>query len=326
MKLARISAVFLALFAGAGFSFAQPATQNSNVVQTNLTAPSPAGVAAVINGETITMNDLQKVLEARPPSPVPLSQEQQREMKKAAMALLINDTLMRQYLTRSVPQVSQDMLKKEYAELADQLSKQKTTIEQMLQKSGTTQDQLQREIVTRIQWRQLLNGQLPEEKAKEYYQANKLFFDKVFVKASHILIKVDAKATPEKKAQAKAQIDAMRAKLVAEKIDFALAAKSWSECPSKDKGGDIGPFPFKFVVVDPFARAAFSLKVGEVSPVVETEFGYHIIQCTERTPGEPSRYEDVREAVREVWAQDVDLHGRILQAMHKDSKIQVNVQ
>ena len=84
------------------------------------------------------------------------------------------------------------------------------------------------------------------------------------------------------------------------------AAKKYSECPvSKVKGGDIGPFPYKFAVVEPFAKAAFSMKVGEISDVVATEFGYHIIKVAERSPGEASDFEKIKTEVKAIYAQEI---------------------
>src|SRR5262249_2630087 len=156
------------------------------------------------------------------------------------------------------------------------------------------------------------------EQAKKYYEDNKPFFDKVYVRASHILVKVQASATAEQKQTLLNRAQAIRNEVAAGKITFEEAAKQYSDCPTKDKGGDIGPFPFKFVVVDAFARAAFSLKVGEVSNVVATDFGYHIIKATDRSqPKELSTYASVRDAVRDIWAQEVELYQQIVNHQRK---------
>jgi peptidyl-prolyl cis-trans isomerase C len=100
------------------------------------------------------------------------------------------------------------------------------------------------------------------------------------VKASHILIKVDATASAEDKAKAKAKLEGIRKDILDKKIAFADAAKQNSDCPSKDRGGDLGTFRHGDMVPE-FDRVAFSVKPGEMSEVVETEFGYHIIQDVE---------------------------------------------
>jgi peptidyl-prolyl cis-trans isomerase C len=79
----------------------------------------------------------------------------------------------------------------------------------------------------------------------------------------------------------KAQIDSIRAKLVAGAgTNFVELAQEVSDCPSgKRSGGDLGSFT-RDQMVKPFADAAFSQKIGEIGPVVETQFGYHIIKVT----------------------------------------------
>jgi peptidyl-prolyl cis-trans isomerase C len=70
---------------------------------------------------------------------------------------------------------------------------------------------------------------------------------------------------------------------------FVAAAKKYSTCPSKMSGGDIGFFPRKDVVVEPFARAAFALEPFQISEPVKTEFGYHLILVTERKEAKTER-------------------------------------
>src|SRR5262249_54932209 len=150
-----------------------------------------------------------------------------------------------------------------------------------------------------------LSKQIPEAVAKQYYEANKPHFDKVLVRASHILVQVKANATPQEKQQALARIETIRQEVVNKKIDFADAAKKYSDCAgSKEKGGDIGHFRYKFVVVEPIAKAAFSAKIGDITEIVTTDFGYHFLKVTERTPGEASDFNTLKDVVREVYAQD----------------------
>jgi len=123
-----------------------------------------------------------------------------------------------------------------------------------------------------------------EADAKKYYDENiKEFQVPEQVRASHILISTkptDPNADPNQvKVQAKRKAEELLKK-AKEGADFAALAKENSSCPSAAQGGDLGSFP-RGQMVKPFEDAAFALKVGQISDLVETEFGYHIIKVTE---------------------------------------------
>lgn len=103
------------------------------------------------------------------------------------------------------------------------------------------------------------------------------------ITASHILVafKGSRRAKAEitrSKAEAKQRAEEVRAKAL-KGADFAALAKEYSDGPSAGKGGDLGAFG-RNSMVKPFADAAFDLKVGGISEVVETEFGFHVIKRT----------------------------------------------
>ncbi len=281
--------------------------------------------AAVVNGETIQIAEVRKLLDQRPAFPVTLNEEQKKSTRQAALDMLIDDLLMRQYLAKHAPQPTAGDMSKEMADLSEALKKQMKSVDVLLKESNQTIEQLQKDIASRLRWKLLLNQQFPEANLKKYYDDNKPFFDKVFVTASHILVKLPANATADQKQKAYNQLQTLRKEIIDQKTDFASAAKKYSECPSKDKGGDIGPFPYKFVVVPEFAKAAFALQKGQMSDVVASEFGMHIILVTNRSNPEPSTFEALRDTIREVWAQDLELYNRILTAQRKNSTIDVQL-
>src|SRR5262249_4970514 len=141
---------------------------------------------------------------------------------------------------------------------------------------------------------------------KKYWEENKLFFDKVVVRASHILFRLPRTASETEKQAAKNKLLGLRKEIVAGKLDFAEAAKKYSDCPSSKNGGDMGLFPVRFSGIhDVIVRTAFSMRVGEVSDVVTTEFGFHLIKVTERKPGEASVFDKVKEVVYQVAAKEL---------------------
>ena len=104
------------------------------------------------------------------------------------------------------------------------------------------------------------------------------------VSASHILIsykgadRADSKITRNKQA-AKKEAERIRGLIVDQGKDFAEMAEKHSDGPSGPKGGDLGSFKFE-VMAKPFSEAAFALELNEVSEVVETGFGFHVIKRT----------------------------------------------
>lgn len=137
-----------------------------------------------------------------------------------------------------------------------------------------------------------------EEEAREYYDRSKEnFIQPESVHASHILIKVEENASDEDKKKAREKIETIRKKL-AEGADFAATAKESSEGPSAPKGGDLGYFR-RGQMVKPFEDAAFALKKDEMSDVVETQFGYHLIKVHEKVEETAIAFADIKERIME---------------------------
>jgi peptidyl-prolyl cis-trans isomerase D len=140
-----------------------------------------------------------------------------------------------------------------------------------------------------------------EADIQSYYEQNKGRYGvEEQRRASHILI------TPENgdKAAARAKAESILAALKAKPDDFAKLARENSKDPgSATQGGDLGFFG-KGMMVKPFEEAAFKLKVGETSDVVETDFGFHIIRVIEIKPAQAKPLAEVRgEIERELRTQ-----------------------
>ncbi|MBN1436547.1 MAG: peptidylprolyl isomerase [Sedimentisphaerales bacterium] len=136
-----------------------------------------------------------------------------------------------------------------------------------------------------------------------FYAANSArFASPARVRASHILIKtVDDNRNPlseEEIAAAREQINALLPLAQDPCADFAALAQEYSACPSSAEGGDLGWFREEGDMVPEFSEAAFAMQPGEVSGVVETMFGYHIIKVTDRQEAETAPLEEVAAQIR----------------------------
>lgn len=131
---------------------------------------------------------------------------------------------------------------------------------------------------------------------KSYYNSNPdEFFVEKKVKARHILFKVDKEADPELvKSQHKKALEVLEKARSGQ--DFAELAKKYSEGPTSEKGGDLGEFT-KDQMVKPFSDAAFSLKPGEISEPVLTDFGWHLIKVEDVTEERTKPFEEVKEEI-----------------------------
>ncbi len=119
------------------------------------------------------------------------------------------------------------------------------------------------------------------KKLKKYYDSNlDKFSQEKQVRASHILLKLPPKASAKKEAEVRKKMEGILAKARKNPASFAELAKKHSEGPSKKDGGDLNYFTFKRMV-KPFSQAAFALKkVNDISGIVKTAFGLHIIKLT----------------------------------------------
>ena len=142
------------------------------------------------------------------------------------------------------------------------------------------------------------------------------------VRASHILVKTDAKKTAD---AAKKEIDALYAQLkglsgdaLAKKL--ADLAKEKSDCPSKAKGGDLGAFGHGQMVPE-FDKAAFAQEIGKLYEPVKTSFGWHLVLVTEKIPASTPSEADVQKAVAAQAPKLADVERRV-----KNQQIQKSFQ
>jgi peptidyl-prolyl cis-trans isomerase D len=145
---------------------------------------------------------------------------------------------------------------------------------------------------------------VPPADLQAYYEQNKASFSEPEQRrASHILLTVGEAGSAKDKEGARKLAQELLARLRAQPDDFAKLAQEYSKDPgSANNGGDLGLFGRK-MMVKPFEDAAFSLKTGEISEVVESEFGLHIIRVTEVKGGAVAPFDQVKEQIEATYRQ-----------------------
>lgn len=136
---------------------------------------------------------------------------------------------------------------------------------------------------------------VPEAELRSYYDQNKARFGRDEERrASHILFTVGESGTGKDKDAVRKVAQEVLARVRATPADFAKLAKQYSKDPgSAANGGDLGVFG-RNMMVKPFEEAAYKLKEGEISDLVESDFGFHIIRVTEIKPAQVKPFEEVR--------------------------------
>jgi len=266
---------------------------------------------AVVNGTVINQaefdNEMNRFLErlqrtSRFPKDLERSQ-----IKKRVLENLIARELLYQESQKKGVKVDQKEIEAQLTALKGRFPSE-VEFKKALSTMNLTEAELRFQFERDLAIRKLLDDQIggksvvSEKESRAYYDSNLESFKKSEqVRASHILIKVDPGADEAKKAEARTKIESLQAKLKNGE-DFGALAKEYSEGPSGPKGGDLGFFG-RGQMVKPFEETAFTMKPGQVSGMVETRFGYHLIMVIERTPESTLSYEEVKDRLEQYLKQ-----------------------
>ncbi len=276
------------------------------------TAPTSAAVAAPatdetvairVNDEVITQGYLQEMADMMlqqyqtQAQRAPISDEIKAQAFKSAEDNAITEKLIATAVASSGIVVADEAVERTIAQIKTSIPAE-MTFETVLASQGMTLEALKQNIKTDMAARQLFESQTKdvaeatEADAQAFYDSNPQNFESpaspANASASHILLSFEQDEDDATKAAKKAQLEAIRADIIAKTTTFEDAAKAHSGCPSGAKGGSLGQFG-KGQMVPEFEVAVFSQDVDAVGEVVETSFGYHIIKVTDRQEaGEPS--------------------------------------
>ncbi|SPD75115.1 PpiC-type peptidyl-prolyl cis-trans isomerase [uncultured Desulfobacterium sp.] len=272
---------------------------------------TPAIKVAVVNGSVITKDDFEKHMSAVQQQMASmgksLNNDQLQSLKNDVLEEMIDRELLYQESKNNKVEIGEsevkeqlDMFKKQFPN-EDEFKKE-------LSRNHLSEDFIKSQIRQKLAIEQMIDKQIgdkitvSDEETKAYYNNNPQSFKKPEqVRASHILIKVDAKADEAQRAQARKKIEEIQQR-IKKGEDFAALAKELSQCPSAAKGGDLGYFS-RGQMTKPFEDAAFAMAPGEVSNIVETDFGFHLIKIADKKPESVMAYEDIKDRLGQYLKQ-----------------------
>lgn len=276
---------------------------------------------AIVNGQAIAREEWEAAVKRLPPPPANISPDAKKAANMQMLALMIDDVLLRQFLSKQVPVPSATEVQQRMTQLETALRANKKTLADYYRETGLDEAKLRSGISAETQWQTYLARRLSQDDLKKYYDDNKDMFDGAKIRVAHIVYTIppgDAKV----EASAKSTMDTVRLELL-KGANFGELAKRYShDKSSSERGGDLGWFPPRKADPDQFIRTASSMKKGEVSGLVRTDYGIHIIQIADFQPGKTSSFEEVKDSVKDVYADELKVS--IILQQRRDAKIEIN--
>ncbi|MFQ5963897.1 MAG: peptidylprolyl isomerase [Candidatus Scalinduaceae bacterium] len=282
----------------------------------NVEVEKEEDVIAVVNGEKILRKDLDIILNVLKN----LNQDTSRSTQMQILDRLIKNRLLKSFIEGLDIEVSNKEIQNVVEKYRLNASNSGTTFEEILESQGSNIKGFEKEVKERLVLLKYLFKDIDEDVKKDFFEANKSFFNGEKVKVSLILVDTRKMETETELEKARQKIENIR-KQIDKNADFAELAKKYSDHPSSEKGGDIGFLERRSPVVESFTKAAFSLKVGEVSEPLKTPFGYNIIKVIDRKEGKEISYDEVKEMVNILYSEIEISH--LVKSLIKEAKIEV---
>lgn len=269
-----------------------------------LGAGEPAQVIVKVNGTAITESDVAFMATTRQLKP-----EQRAEQESKLIDELVDRQLVRDFLARRKISAPADELGFQIQQAEDAVKKHGDDPATLLAKLGYTPDRLKSELGLPLAWQAYVRHTVTLPQTKDYFESHRAELDGTQLRARQIFLKLPPNSTEAEQAAKRNLLTELRSQIESGKLTFADAARKHSESPSKDQGGDVGFFGARGKLPTSVTRAAFALKVNELSEPIVSPFGIHLIQVTERVPGDLS-LEDVRSEIiaklsDQLWADTV---------------------
>jgi parvulin-like peptidyl-prolyl isomerase len=267
-----------------------------------LGADDPARVVLKVNGAAITTGDVEFIVATRHVKP-----EDRAAQEPKLVEELIDRQLIREFLGKRKFTASADDLAFQIQRAEEAIRKHGDDPAVLLPKLGYSPERLKSELGLSLAWQAYIRHTVTLPQTKDYFDQHREELDGTRLRARQIFLKLPPSPSEADITAKTMKLKDLRAQIVSAKITFQDAARKYSESPSGADGGDVGLFGPRGKLPTPVTRAAFALKVNDISEPVVSAFGVHLIQVTERLPGDLS-LEDVRPQIvdrlsEQLWSE-----------------------
>jgi peptidyl-prolyl cis-trans isomerase C len=297
-------------------------------------AGSRGDIAAKVNGVPITTQELNRSFQAHVQVPYSTVQEDPRakEILRQILDNLIDRELLLQQAKSLKMAVPPQQVDAQMQQLAQRFPSPEA-FEQALTAQNFTVDAVKKDVESQLLRQQLVKKEILDKvnvsarDVQTFYDKNKnKYVEEEQVRARHILIRVPQEVSPADDAKLKGRADdALKRAKKGE--DFAALAKEFSDDGSKETGGDLGFFPRGRMVAG-FEEAAFALQPGQMSEIIRTQFGYHIIKVEERKAGRALPFDEAKGQVKEDLTQEqtYERYQQYVAGLRGKAKVEVLLQ
>lgn len=218
-------------------------------------------------------------------------------LKSSVLNRLIDRELALQYVETTDFRPSTSELNREISRIKKELESRGKTLDAFLTENHTDMRMLRRKLAWNIAWPRYANASLTDDNLRRYYEQHRRDFDGTQRKLSQILLmtaETDQNQVIERQRDIAARL---RVQIKRGEIEFAEAARRYSNSPSRDQGGLVGWIERHNQLPEEIHNAAFDAPLGEVAGPIQTSFGIHLLCVTEEKPGDIP-WEDVKHEVR----------------------------
>lgn len=288
-------------------------------------------IAARVDGKVLKKAELEASVNDRfntfkSKVPADKQKELKDSIRKQLIELFITRTILSDEIEKRKITASSEEVKKAIDNIKASLPPEKK-IDDFFKENKITQD----DVILAVKVEKFRNMEIGKSKKptdKEitaFYNENrdKLFNQPESVHVRHILVAVGKDDNDKVKAEKKDKIENVRKQLVSGG-NFADLARKYSDCPSKEAGGDLS-FIKRGQMVKDFENAAFSQQKNAIGPVVKTEYGYHIIQVLDKKPAKKVALSEVKGKITQYLEQKktVDAFNEVLKKLRANAKVEI---
>ena len=285
-------------------------------------------VVVFVNNNAITRAELDMEINRLAPQELyhrSISPEKQKEMEKKALENLINAELFYIEAKRQGLKVDSSELKKSISSVKASYPSTKA-FKDALKKSGMTMSVFEEKVGKNLVVEKLIEKEvkvsLTDNDLEEYYKKNTgKFKEPEAVRLRYVYVKINpSEPDGRKKAKERAKEAYSKIKLGS---NFAQIAQTYSQDMSRIKGGDIG-FVHKGMTPQDIEKAAFSLKVGQVSEIIKTDIGFHILKVEEKRASRQVSFKEIKDKLKKELTESMQknrLEG-LIKRLRENAKIQ----